>query len=386
MLSEKEKRQALFLLFLSLVVVLIGFGIIIPLLPFYGKQFNASNLEIGLLYATFSFAQILGAPIWGQLADRYGRKPMFFISLLGTMAGYLLLANASSLWMVFLSRFIDGFAGGNVTIARAYVADILPPKERSKGYGLIGAAFGIGFILGPAVASFTVQYGYDMPAYTASALTFLTLILITMFLPEPSVKAHVEFLQPFSLILHYLKQKPIGELLLFNFLTQFVFSIFQTTFPLYLNYRFDFSESQVGWVLVYVGLLGAIVQGGIVRIIGPRFSTATILKVGFTVGTVSIFLLAFIWEPIALYVILAFLALGTGLITPFLFSLISEKVPIQEQGRLNGVASSLESVARILGPICGNSLLGKTGTFSYLFAGILFAILLIWLFRSVRIW
>lgn len=386
MLTEGEKRRALLLLFFALITVLIGFGIIIPLLPFYAKKFQASNVEIGFLYASFSIAQIIGAPIWGQLADRYGRKPLFLLSLVGTCLGYLLLANASHLWMVFLSRLIDGFAGGNVTIARAYVADILPPKERSKGYGLIGAAFGIGFILGPALASLTIPYGSPYPAYVASLLVLLALLLVLFLLPEPASRVNVPFTQPFSLILHYLKQKPVNHLLLLNFLTQFVFSIFQTTFPLYLHYRFQFHESQIGWTLVYVGLLGALVQGGLVRVIAKRFPTHLILKTGFGISTISTFILALTEEPIGLYLSLTLLAIGNGLITPFLFSLLSEKVTQDEQGRINGVSSSLESMARILGPIWGNTLLGKTGTFTYLSASLIFSSLLIWLMRSGPKW
>src|SRR5512143_2429611 len=183
------KKSPLLPIFLIVFIDLLGFGLILPLLPFYAKSFGASDLTIGLLLASYSLMQFIGAPVLGRLSDRYGRRAVLLISQLGTFVGFMILGFANALWMLFLSRIIDGISGANISTAQAYIADVSDEKNRAKNFGLIGAAFGLGFIIGPAAGGFLSQFGYQVPAFFAAGLSLITIVLTYFRLPEPARKA-----------------------------------------------------------------------------------------------------------------------------------------------------------------------------------------------------
>ncbi len=383
-LSKQEKNLALLSVFLILFSNLIGFGILIPLLPYYAKQFQADDITVGLLFASFSVAQIFGSALMGNLSDKFGRKPLLIFSLFGTLAGYLLLAFANSLTLLFASRIIDGLSGGNVTIARAYIGDILEPEERAKGFGLIGAAFGLGFILGPAIAGMTLKYGYQVPALIASVLTLISLVLSFFLLKEYAPKSGKKHISPWKVLPYYLKIPSIRELLLFNMLVWTAFSVYQTTFPLFAERIIGLTQAQTGYTLAILGLIGAFTQGFLIRKLKTGMSDMQMLNTGLFIVATGVLFLAFAEYKILLGMALLCIGVGGGFTTPPLLSLISRKAASDTQGSLQGASGSLESISRIIGPIWGNGLLELFPRLSYISPAILLFVLWIYSVKVLR--
>src|SRR5438309_3367675 len=232
--------RPLLIIFLTIFVNLIGFGIIIPLLPFYAQTFGASPVVIGLLFAVFSLCQLLAAPALGDLSDRYGRRPILVFSLAGTVVSFVMLALAHSVTMLFLARMVDGLSGGNISTARAYVADVTQPKDRARAYGLIGAAFGLGFILGPALCGALAHVSYTAPIWAAAALTLVATIMAWLWLPETVHRAHAGTgdWNPFRYLPELLRRPVVSRVLTIDFSSWFGFAVFQTTFALFVAQRF----------------------------------------------------------------------------------------------------------------------------------------------------
>ena len=280
-------RNRLLPIFLIVFIDLLGFSLILPLLPFYAETYGATPLLVGLLTASYAAAQLLGAPLLGRLSDRYGRRPILLVSISGTLAGFLLLgfadplgksiaalagANAAQntiiLGILFLSRMIDGLTGGNISVAQAYISDTTTEKNRAQGLGLIGAAFGLGFILGPAIGGILSTWGYAVPAFVASGLAAFNLISVSINLPEsltPEARARLAN-RPrptFSIgaLWAALNRPRVGPLLHVRFFFGMAFSMFQSIFPLFAQYRLNLDARQTGFVLAYVGVLAALVQG-----------------------------------------------------------------------------------------------------------------------------
>jgi len=262
--------RPLLIIFLTIFVNLIGFGIIIPLLPFYAETFGASPIIIGLLFAIFSLCQLLAAPALGDLSDRYGRRPILIFSLLGTVVSFVMLAMAHSILMLFLARIVDGLSGGNISTARAYVADVTEPKDRARAYGLIGAAFGLGFIMGPALSGMLAQVSYTAPIWAAAALTLVASVMAWVWLPETVHRATAGTGNPLSYLPELVRRPAIRRVLTVDFIYWFAFSIFQTTFALFAARRFDFNASRTGYFMAGFGVLGAVIQGGLIRPIIKR--------------------------------------------------------------------------------------------------------------------
>src|SRR6195256_1867239 len=230
--------RPLLIIFLTIFVNLVGFGIIIPLLPFYAETFGASPLVIGLLFAVFSLCPRVAAPTLGDLSDRYGRRPVLIFSLLGTVVSFVMLALAHTLTMLFLARIVDGLSGGNISTARAYVADVTEPKDRARAYGLIGAAFGLGFILGPALSGLLSRVSYTAPIWAAAALTLVATAMAWLWLPETVHRTRAGAGNPFRYLPELLRRPILRRVLVIDFVYWFAFAIFQTTFALFAAIRF----------------------------------------------------------------------------------------------------------------------------------------------------
>ena len=261
-------RNHLAIIFVIVFVDLLGFSLILPLLPYYAATFGADAFVTGLLVASYAVAQLLGAPILGRLSDRFGRRPILLVSIFGTFLGFLLLGFAGALWMLFASRVIDGLTGGNISVAQAYITDVTDEKNRAKGLGMIGAAFGLGFIIGPAVGGLLSVYGYAVPAFAAAALSFTNLLAVFFFLPESLTDERRAALAaqkkpPFTLraLVNALNRPRVGPLLHTRFFFSLAFATFQSIFALYAQYRLGLTAQTTGYVLAYVGLLSVIVQG-----------------------------------------------------------------------------------------------------------------------------
>ena len=353
--------RPLLVIFLTIFVNLVGFGIIIPLLPFYAGTFGASPIVIGLLFASFSLAQLIASPLLGELSDRWGRRPVLILSLIGTAVSFAMLAVAHSLMMLFAARIVDGLSGGNITTARAYIADVTTEENRARGYGMLGAAFGLGFIVGPALGAAFSQISYTAPIWAAAVITLVATVLAWLWLPETVHRAHAGSGPPWRALRHLGHRPGIRPLLAIDFLYWMSFAVYQTTFALFGARRFGFDATHTGYLLSAFGALGVIVQGGLVGPIVRVFGTRRTLVVGL-IFTAAGWIGSALTYNVPLFVVLLLpAAVGIGLCNATLIALISNAAERHEQGRVQGAAGALESLGRTLGPIWGNGLLQKIG-------------------------
>jgi DHA1 family tetracycline resistance protein-like MFS transporter len=370
--------RPLLIIFLTIFVNLVGFGIIIPLLPFYAQTFGASPLTIGMLFAVYSLCQLAAAPALGDLSDSYGRRPVLVFSLAGTVVSFVMLAVAHSVVMLFAARIVDGLSGGNISTARAYVADVTEPKDRARAYGLIGAAFGLGFIFGPALSGVLAKVSYTTPIWAAAALTLLATIMAWLWLPETVHRARAGTGNPFA-YLPALFQRPVARrMLVIDFVYWCSFAMFQTTFALFTARRFGFDAPTTGYMFAGFGVLGAIIQGGMIRPIVRRLGDRTTFRIGLCCGAAGLTACA-LTHSLPLFVLtLVPLAFGIGFGHPTVASLVSLVAQGDEQGRVQGAAGAVESLGRTVGPVWGNASLDRFGEATpYISAGALLVMTLL---------
>jgi DHA1 family tetracycline resistance protein-like MFS transporter len=355
---------------LVVFVDLLGFSLILPLLPYYAAAFGANGLVTGLLVASYAAMQFLSAPLLGRLSDRYGRRPILLVSIAGTFAGFLLLGFANSLWMLFASRIIDGLTGGNLSVAQAYITDVTEPKDRAKGLGLVGAAFGLGFIIGPASGGLLSQWGYAVPAFVAAGLSLINLVLVYFWLPEsltPEKRALMPERRPsvnLNALTVALRRPFTGSLLITRFFFGLAFAIFQTIFALYALERFHLTAAQTGYVLTYVGVLAVVTQGFLVGRITRRVRED--ILIGISVVVMALGLLGWALAPSVslLLIIMAPTAVAGGLLNTILTSTLTKAVEPQEVGGIIGLSTSIESLTRVIAPILGGYLLVAFGAWA----------------------
>ena len=353
--------RPLLVIFLTIFVNLVGFGIIIPLLPFYAQTFGASPFVIGLLFASFSISQLIAAPILGDLSDRWGRRPVLIVSLIGTAVSFAMLAVAGSLAMLFAARIVDGLSGGNITTARAYIADVTTEENRARAYGVLGAAFGLGFIVGPALGGLFSHISYTAPIWAAAVITLVATALAWLWLPETVHRAHAGGGSPWEALAEVAGRPNLRVLLSVDFIYWMAFAVYQTTFALFGARRFGFDVAQTGYLLSAFGFLGVIVQGGFVGPVVAVLGERRTLIAGLVFAAIG-------WGGSALThsipVFVAMLipgAIGIGLCNATLSALISNASSATEQGRVQGAAGGLESLGRAIGPMWGNATLQAFG-------------------------
>ena len=383
------KNKPLASIFLIVFIDLLGFGLILPLLPYYAESFGASDTLVGILVASYAAAQLVGAPLLGRLSDRFGRRPILLVSLLGTLLSFLLLGFAKTLWVLFAARIFDGITGGNISVAQAYIADVTDEKSRAKGMGMIGAAFGLGFIFGPATGGFLSQWGYAVPAFAAAGLVTFNLLMVYFWLPEsltPEKRAELAKTEKPKLTLGTLfaalKRPFSGSLLITRFFFGLAFAIFQTIFSLYALRRFNLAAQQTGYILTYVGVLSVIVQGGLVGKLSERFREDWLITASVGVMALSLLGWAFVPSVTMLLVVLAPIALAGGILNTVVSSALTKTVQPQEIGGILGLSASIESLTRVIAPTLGGILLERLGAWS---PGVFSAIVLTGLFIYVWI-
>jgi DHA1 family tetracycline resistance protein-like MFS transporter len=353
--------RPLLIIFLTILVNLVGFGIIIPLLPFYAGTFGASPLVVGLLFAVFSLCQLTAAPALGDLSDRYGRRPILIFSLAGTVLSFAMLALAHSLAMLFAARIVDGLSGGNISTARAYVADVTEPKDRARAYGLIGAAFGLGFILGPALSGILSGVSYTAPIWAAAAITLVATVMAWLWLPETVHRTRAGAGNPFRYLPALLKRPLVRRILAIDFIYWCAFAIFQTTFSLFAARRFGFDVARTGYFFAAFGILGAFIQGGLIRPIVRRLGDKRTFLLGLGFGVVGLMATSLAHSVVMFALALVPLAFGMGFGHPTMSSMVSLVARGDEQGRVQGAASAVESLGRTIGPVWGNASLQLSG-------------------------
>lgn len=380
------RKPSVLIIFLTVFIDLIGFGIVLPLLPLYNRDLGASGLLIGLIQSSFSLMQFLFAPAWGRLSDRIGRRPVLLVSTAGAAASYVIfaigsgLSGATALWVILASRVLAGICGANITVAQAYIADITPPAERSRRMGLIGMAFGLGFVFGPPLGSLGIQLlGVRGPGCVAAGFCAVNFMLALMILPEswkPSSE-HVAGRPHLEQWKHVLAHPQIGLLVGVFFLATFCFATFETTLGLLIskNFHLKIQTHQdmklSGYLIAYCGIIGAIVQGGAIGRLVKRNGEARVITDSLFLLAISLAALPFVrgttgaaWA--LLLVVLAVLAVASSLTRPPVFGLISNLTPPNEQGATIGVAQGAGSLARIMAPIFAASLLDVYSPLPYL--------------------
>ncbi|HMJ24292.1 MAG TPA: MFS transporter [Pyrinomonadaceae bacterium] len=354
------KRSPLLVIFITVFIDLVGFGIVIPVLPYYaeGSHFGATPREVGLLFASYSVMQLIFSPVLGRLSDKYGRRPILLISLMGTCLGFLILGFATTLTMLFVGRIIDGISGGNISTAQAYIADITTKENRAKGMGLIGAAFGLGFVFGPAIGGILSHWGMNVPFLFAGGLAFANVILLYFTLPETVTHDHPARVSAASgrgwkQLVEALRQPQLAFVLTIYFLSIVAFSIMTAVFSLFMMFRLGYDPWHSGWIFAFVGIISALVQGGLIGRLVKRFGEPMLVIVGGFLFTVSLFLSPFVGPSLGLLGILSIgglSSIGNALTSPSLTSLGSKSASAGEQGSVMGVMQSVASLARAVGP------------------------------------
>lgn len=380
------RNSRLFNIFLVVFVDLLGFGLIFPLLPYYAETFGASAFIIGLIVAAYAAASLVGAPLMGRLSDRYGRRPILLLSVAGTMFGYVLFGfahpigtllanlfsstavNSFTIGVLFMGRIIDGFTGGNITVAQAYISDVTDEKNRSRGLGVIGSAFGLGFIIGPAVGGLLSRWGYSVPAFVAAGVALLNLVSIYFFLPESLPKEKRDITRdhqraPLTLnaMIAALNRPRIGPLLVTRTIIMLAFAMFQSVFALFAQQKLKLSSQTTGFVLTYVGAYSILVQGVIIAQLTRRFKETTLIFISMFAMFIGLLGWAFTPNlPIMLLVILP-LSGGGWVVNIIITSAITKAVPPEEVGGMLGISTSLESITRVVSPTLGGFLLASIG-------------------------
>ena len=347
-------KPGLPVVYFTVFLDLVGFGIILPLLPFYAEAFGATGIWVGAILTAYSAAQLAGASLLGRLSDRVGRRPVLLMSLAGSAASLLLCGLARSLWLLLAARALAGLFGGSIAAAQAYIADVTTPGERARYMGLLGASIGLGFVFGPALGSALARFGFGAAAFAAAALAAANLLFALFRLPETrpaEVRQHGHSRVDWSNFLDALHHPAIGRLLAATFLSTLAFVAMEATFALLGEVRFGLDAGRLGFVFAYVGVVMVIVQGGLVGRLAPRFGERALATAGALVMGASLAALPLVPSLGAAYVVLAGLAVGQGLTTPMLATLLSRATDADEQGGTLGLGQSLAAAARAVGPI-----------------------------------
>lgn len=376
------RNHRLLTIFLIVFVDLLGFSLILPLLPYYAEQYGANDIIVGLLTASYAAAQFVGAPLLGRLSDQHGRRPILLVSIAGTIVGFVLLAiaeplgmalggtiiaaNTAVLMLLFVSRILDGLTGGNISVAQAYISDISTPENRNKALGIIGAAFGLGFIIGPAVGGLlSTRFGYAAPAWAAAALASLNLLAVFLWLPEsvtPEQRAALTH-RPrpaFSIAAlgSAMRRPRVGPLFHIRFFFGLAFAMFQSIFALYAaGEPLNLPVLETSLVLAYVGILAVLVQGFAIGKLSKRYNDRQLMLSASASMAAGFALWALVPNVWTLLIVLIPISFGGGVLNTIINSALSKSVYPEEIGGTLGISASLESLTRVISPVVGGILL-----------------------------
>ena len=337
---------------------LVGFGIVVPILGRYAERFGANGLQVGLMFASFSVAQMVFAPILGRISDKVGRKPVIVFSLIGTAVGSFVTGAAGALWVLFLGRILDGASGASVAVAQGAVADIAPPEQRARLMGMLGAAFGVGFVVGPALGGLAALGGPHVPFYLAGSIAAVNAVAAMIRLPEtkPDTSHITEKSQRGSALSPALKR-----FALVGFLSMLGFAGFEATFSIWGEKQFGFTEGSASLVFVFVGVTLVAVQGGLIGPLTQRLGSRKLLRIGLSLVAVGLLLLGVTTTWPMLFVALFLLSLGQGISGPSGSALVAELAPVERRGEAIGYQQSTAAFGRVAGPVMAGALFDHIG-------------------------
>jgi len=372
------KRSPLLSIFLIVLVDVLGLTIILPLLPFYAESLGATPISVGMLVSAYAICQLIAGPPLGALSDRVGRRPVLLVSQIGTFIGFLILASAQTLWVVFLARIIDGLTAGNLTVAQAYISDVATPQNRARSFGLIGISFGLGFLVGPAIAGLLARFGNQAPILAAAGLS-LTSILATYFLlpgipPHPAPEG--ERTTNWKLYVEAFRNTHLAPMLWQFFAFAFAFSTFFSGFALFAERRFTynarpFGTVEVGYVFAFSGLVGILIQGGGITRLVKTFGERRLVEIGFATMAIGFGFLGFVYRIPYMLIAIAFLTFGSAVLRPCITSLITTRAARHRQGMVIGLMQSLMSIAQIVAPFIAGALIQHHQLSTWAWAGAL---------------
>jgi MFS family permease len=372
--SANSANKELLTIFLIVLVDVLSLTIIIPLLPFYAEKFGATAETVGLLITAFAFCQFLAGPILGELSDRLGRKPVLLFSQIGTFIGLLIFAQATSLLLIFIARIIDGITAGNLTVAQAYISDRTPPQKRAQAFAMLGIAFGIGFLIGPAISGLLANRGMHVPIYVAAGLSLASVLCTTFLLPREAGVAQNRAAKKISRLLTqafdpreylpFFRREELRGLLIQIFLYIFSFTMFTGGFALFAERQLvwkghPFGAREVGYYMAFMGFVGIIVQAKIVGWLVKKWGERKLMNVGLFAMGFGYAAMGFVHDLWTLPVVAVLANFGAGVVRPSVTSLISQTAHREEQGAVMGIAQSLGSIGQILAPILAGFLIEK---------------------------
>jgi multidrug resistance protein len=374
---EKKKRSPLFLMALTILIDFIGFGLVIPLLPFWAERLGANAFEVGLIITVYALAQLLFTPVLGTLSDRYGRKPIIVVSLFIEVVALIMTALAGSLPLLLLARFIGGLGASNIGSAQAVVADVTEKQDRAKGMGLIGAAIGLGFVIGPAAGGILAPAGQTLPFWVAAGVALVNALLVLLFLPETRKRAGGEHFRGRGLSLLFsgwrnaARYPSVLGMVLVNLLYTIAFTGMEAIFALFTQHTFGWGASQNGYIFTYIGVIVVIMQGGLVGRLVKRWQESGVLLGGLVLMAIGLIALAFSTRFALLLVTLGILSVGDGAVTPTVSTLLSFASPVEVQGEMLGLSQGVGGLGRIVGPLIAGSLYTFSSALPFVVGGIL---------------
>jgi len=380
--ADATAHPRLGIIFGVVLLDIISFSLLLPVLPYYATTLGATPTEVGLLTGLYALCQFFGAPLIGRLSDTVGRKPMFLVDIGGNFIGFLVLASASSLWMLFLARFIAGCVAANIPVAQAYISDVTTIEQRSSALGLIGAAFGIGFTIGPALGGILSKNGYVLPALVSAALCAINFAVIAFFLPESKKIANSKApiadkkitddqeeipQQPifdFTLIRRLFANVQIAPLLVFWTGFSFAFAMFQQNIALFNKYHLNLSARETGYIFAWIGVLVSLMQGIFLRILTRHYSDETLLKIAAPTMVLSLATWAFTPTLLALLIVLVPLSFAASTLITVVNSLLTKAAAHEEVGGTMGIAGAIDNSTRFITAFAGGILIQRAGTFA----------------------
>jgi multidrug resistance protein len=359
--AKKERTPmpaGYWIIWTTVALDLVGFGIVVPILGRYAERFGANGLQVGLMFASFSVAQMVFAPILGRISDKVGRKPVIVFSLIGTAVGSFVTGAAGALWVLFLGRILDGASGASVAVAQGAVADIAPPEQRARLMGMLGAAFGVGFVVGPALGGLAALGGPHVPFYLAGSIAAINAVAAMIRLPEtkPDTSHITEKSQRGTAMSPALKR-----FALVGFLSMLGFAGFEATFSIWGEKQFGFTEGSASIVFVFVGVTLVAVQGGLIGPLTQRLGSRKLLRIGLSLVAVGLLLLGLSNTWPLLFVALFLLSLGQGMSGPSGSALVAELAPVERRGEAIGYQQSTAAFGRVAGPVMAGALFDHVG-------------------------